>query len=47
MGAIEWAVIIAKIILLVAEGMSKDQAVSAVAKEFGIPSNKIWEHGGF
>lgn len=42
-----WVEIIAKILLLIAEGMSKEEAVSKVSAEFGVPESEIWKRGGF
>lgn len=42
-----WIIIIAKILELIAEGMSKPQAVASAAKMFKISEKEIWRHGGF
>ena len=42
-----WAVIIAKIIILILGGMSKADAVSEAARMFDVSESDIWEHGGF
>lgn len=47
MSGLEWLRIIAKILELIAEGMSKSQAVSIVADKFHVSANEIWKHGGF
>lgn len=43
----EWVIIIAKILELIAGGMSKSQAVSSVASMFHVSESEIWKHGGF
>ena len=43
----EWVIIIAKILELIAGGMSKSQAVSSVAGMFHVCESEIWKHGGF
>lgn len=43
----EWVIIIAKILELIAGGMSKPQAVVRVANMFNTSEGKIWKHGGF
>lgn len=43
----KWLKIIGEILIIIAGGMSKGEAVSKVATKFGVPENKIWEHGGF
>ena len=43
----DWLIIIAKIIELIAGGMSKTQAVACVADMFDISESEIWRHGGF
>lgn len=43
----KWIKIIGKILILIGEGMGKDEAVSKVAREFNISESEIWEHGGF
>ncbi len=43
----KWIIIIAKIAILIAQGMSKKEAVKAVAKQFGIDEKDIWKRGGF
>lgn len=43
----DWVMIIAEIVKLIAEGMSKSQAVCAVGHKFGISAAEIWKHGGF
>ncbi|MBE0507430.1 MAG: hypothetical protein IBX50_12060 [Marinospirillum sp.] len=42
-----WVEIIARIILLIAEGMSKEDAVRKASSEFGVSENEIWKRGGF
>lgn len=42
-----WLCIIAKILEAIADGMSETQAVSSVAKLFGVSESEIWKHGGF
>lgn len=42
-----WVIIIAKILELIAEGMSKPQAVSIVASMFNVSKSDIWKHGRF
>lgn len=44
---INWIAIIAKIILLIVEGISKSEAVSCAASKFNISESEIWKHGGF
>lgn len=43
----KWLLIIAKIIALIAGGMSKSEAVSKASAEFGVSESDIWNHGGF
>lgn len=43
----DWVIIIAKILELIAGGMSKPQAVASVASMFNVTENEIWRHGGF
>lgn len=43
----DWIRIIAELLKLIAQGMSKGQAVSAVARMFDISESDIWKHGGF
>ena len=43
----DWMKIIAKIIELIAGGMSESQAVMRAASMFGISEKEIWKHGGF
>lgn len=45
--AAKWLLIIARIIALIAGGMSKSEAVSKASLEFGVPESDIWNHGGF
>jgi uncharacterized protein YoaH (UPF0181 family) len=47
MSFIDWLKIIAEILRLIAEGMSKNDAVSAAAKKFGVSEGSIWKRGGF
>ncbi len=47
MDALKWAVIIAKVILLIAEGMSKAAAVTEASRLFGVLESSIWKRGGF
>lgn len=42
-----WLKVIAYIIQLILEGMSKSVAVSMASAKFGISESKIWKHGGF
>ena len=44
---IKWIEIIAKILLLIAEGMSKGDAVRDIAAKMNISEAAIWKHGGF
>lgn len=43
----DWVIIIAKILELIAGGMSKSQAVASVSRMFNVSENEIWKHGGF
>ena len=43
----DWVIIIAKILELIAGGMSKSQAVASVASMFNVSESEIWKHGGF
>ena len=43
----DWVIIIAKILELIAGGMSKTQAVVSVASMFNVSASEIWTHGGF
>ena len=43
----DWLIIIAKILELIAGGMSKPQAVASVANMFNVSESEIWKHGGF
>ncbi len=43
----DWVIIIAKILELIAGGMSKPQAVARAASIFNVSESKIWKHGGF
>ena len=43
----DWVIIIAKILELIAGGMSKPQAVASVASMFNVGKSEIWRHGGF
>jgi len=47
MSAINWVIIIAEVVLLIAKGLSKDDAVSRVAAKFSVSESDIWSHGGF
>ena len=47
MSVIKWMIIIAKIIKLIAEGMSKPEAVAKAASMFNVCEKEIWKHGGF
>ena len=47
MGIWDWIVIIARIIIIIAGGASKAEAVSQASREFGVPEEEIWKHGGF
>lgn len=42
-----WVIIVAKIILLILQGMSKNTAVSTASSLFNISETEIWKHGGF
>ena len=42
----DW-VIIAKILELIAGGMSKPQTVVSSASMFNVRASEIWRHGGF
>ena len=43
----DWVIIIAKILELIAGGMSKPQAVASVVGMFNVSASEIWRHGGF
>ena len=43
----DWVIIIAKILELIAGGMSKPQAVASAASMFNVSESEIWNHGGF
>ncbi|MEX0053020.1 hypothetical protein AB2T85_20620 [Clostridium butyricum] len=43
----KWLKIIGRILILIGGGMSKPEAVSKAASEFGISESDIWSHGGF
>ena len=43
----KWVKIIAKILELLADGMSEEAAVNAVASMSGVSAEAIWNHGGF
>lgn len=43
----DWLKIIAKILELISEGMSKTQAVEKAASLFNVCTTEIWKHGGF
>ena len=43
----KWVKIIAKILELIADGQTKDQAVAAVSRMSGISESDIWKKGGF
>ena len=47
MTALDWIKIILEVIKLIAEGMSKADAVGSVASRFGVSESEIWRHGGF
>ena len=47
MSLANWLRIIAEIIKLIADGLPKDQAVSQVARKFGVSESEIWKKGGF
>ena len=47
MSILVWIEIIAKILILIAGGLSKEEAVAKASIGFGIPENEIWKHGGF
>jgi hypothetical protein len=47
MSTIDWVIIIAEVVLLIAKGLPKDDAVSQVAAKFGVSERDIWSHGGF
>lgn len=47
MGVWDWVRIIAEILILIARGMSKDDAVASVSRRFNVPESEIWKHGGF
>ena len=42
-----WVMIIARIIELIAEGMSRAGAVAAAAAIYNVDERKIWKRGGF
>ncbi len=42
-----WVIIIAYILMKIAEGYSRGQAVDAAASTFGLSACSIWKHGGF
>lgn len=39
--------IIAYILKIIAEGGSKESAVAAASRKFGVSESEIWKHGGF
>lgn len=43
----DWVIIIAKILELIAGGMSKPQAVASVVSMFNVSESEIRKHGGF
>ncbi len=43
----DWVIIIAKILELIAGGMSKPQAVASAASMFNVSESEIWKQGGF
>lgn len=45
----DWVKIIAKILELIAEGMSRSEAVGTASMMFGVDVDvdDIWRHGGF
>ena len=43
----KWLVIIARIIIIIAGGSSRSEAVSKASREFGVSESEIWSHGGF
>lgn len=47
MTILDWAIIIAKIIILIAGGLEKGGAVTHAADLFGVDENEILKHGGF
>ena len=44
---IKWIKVIARILLLIAEGLSKEDAVRDTAASLNISEAAIWKHGGF
>ncbi len=42
-----WLRIIAQVLLLIAEGMSKEEAAGSAAKMFGTSAEEIFRRGGF
>ena len=42
-----WIKILAKILELIAEGQTKDQAVRTVSAMSGVSASEIWKKGGF
>jgi uncharacterized protein YoaH (UPF0181 family) len=44
---VDWLKIIAYILKLIIEGMSKGTAVAMAASKFGVSESEIWKHGGF
>lgn len=44
---IKWLKIIGEILILIAGGMTKSEAVSKVSAKFGVSESDIWKHGGF
>lgn len=47
MSIVDWIKIIAEILKLIAEGMSKEDAVDKTAQKFNVSASSIWKHGGF
>ena len=47
MDIINWIIIIAKILKLIASGIPRPQAVASVASKYNISEAEIWKHGGF
>ena len=43
----DWVIIIAKILELIAGGMSTPQAIASAASMFNVSESEIWRYGGF
>lgn len=47
MSAADWVKLIAEILKLIADGMSKNDAVAKMARKYGVSESSIWSKGGF